>query len=946
MTAENKYKELLEEVCEKLDNIDNVKEVDVLDIKNSVESIENLITDTQAKLNFQDIKEKLEKIAFQVDSCNEALLKDLYNDLNTIKETTGSVGQHLENLQNVQNLALTSAEFEEYQKQQLDLALKTNENIFKEIKTLNNNIENSDNHADTKNIETQINNLHKTLTGYIEQVVSKIELVPGVEEIGSVVSDLNSVQQKSIKQTNALIKDVEAKLTEFKTSFDKKDLSDQLSKIGEIYDSLGMILAWIEKVGYINQSIENVYARLGESIDFDDVSEKVDIIYENITALNNWTMKIDNVDESMQDIQSKLSYLSNYMSETQNITSVIESLKEKMNSAVKEQFNFEDIENKMDVVYENLSAVNEWASRIDNLSEKVDGINNVIEEESIASKIDVVYENISLLNDWVKKIDNLTNRSEELDIKYSETNENLNIKIDEINEILSRALKIVEEVPDVKDKLEELSSELHAITNGTKNDTDSYIYTLLDIESDFLKLHKSLDDNSKNTSNDINALKERFAELNDDISSISIRTNKLILSADDANKEFKTCLETFKSTLQELDVQRQEFNPELKFAMLTDKVNEMASLIKDSVVTSKNLNNAFIYLADWVDATGSMLNNMNSDLAAVRNDNSTAVNLKLLSGDVADLMKKVEEVEVSFNKYKKNDIPVLNEALSYIITKADELSENIAKENLNELKSLHNEFSPIHDEISNLGSIVETARDEFSNVNTGIEKLNETVSSINSEVSFTNEGMESIKNCLTVVGEAIDGLNNKLNIDDTNESSLKDDLSAIKDEIKDIKQSFKNVDEMVSDLKTDDISELKSSLTGIMVQLNTALTPDIDTLNERIDKLVEEHNNHINKFEEIVEEKLEKQEQKIISIEGKVEIVNSKIDKLIETMNDGNKNDEVKDILNYIVTQLTASNESITTNQQNAHKVLDNVAAKVSSFDENINKIVSYIEEE
>ena len=915
MTADNKYKELLKEVSEKLDNIENVKEEDVLNIKNSVESIENLITDTQAKLNFQDIKEKLEKIAFQVDSCNESLLKDLYNDLNTLKETTSSVGQHLENIQNVQNLALTSAEFEEYQKQQLDLALKTNENIFKEIKTLNSNIDNSANTTNIKSIETQVNNLHKTLAGYVEQVVSKIELIPGVEEIGAVVSDLNSVQQKSIKQTNALIKDIEAKLEESKT--DDKDLSGQLSKISEIYDSLGMILAWIEKVGYINQSIENVYSRLGENIDFDDVSDKVDIIYENITALNNWTMKIDNVDKSIEDIQLKLLYLQNSMAEAQNISSVIDNIKEKMNSEFKGQFNLEDIENKMDVVYENLSSINEWANKIDNLSEKVDGINNVMEEESIASKIDVVYENISMLNDWVKKIDTLTSRSEELDTKYSQTNNNLNIRIDEISETLSRAIRIVEEVPDIKDKLEELSGELHNLTSATDNDSDSYIYTLLDIESDFLKLHKSLDDSTKTTSNDINALKERFAELNDDISSISIRTNKLILSADDANKEFKSCLETFKDTLQELDVQRQEFNPELKFAMLTDKVNEMASLLRESAVTSKNLNNAFIYLADWIDATGSMLNNMNNDLSSVRNDNSLAIELKLLSGDVASLMNKVEAVEESFNKYKKNDIPVLNEALSYIVTKTDELSENIAKENLNELKSLHNEFSPLHDEISNLGSIVETTREEFTDVNAKLEKLNNAVASISSEISFTNESMESIKNCITVVGETLEAKDSKLNESD-------DDLADIKD----------------------NISELKSALTGIMVQLNTALTPDIDTLNERIDKLVEENNEHINAIQTEVEEKLNKQEQKIISIEGKVEIVNAKIDKLIENMNDNNKNDEIKDILNYIVTQLNASNESITTNQQNAHKVLDNVASKVSSFDENINKIVSYIEEE
>ena len=84
MSAENNYEEILEEVCEKINNLDTAKEIDVLEIKNSVESIENLITDTQAKVNFAEIKEKLETIADQVDNCNEALLKDLFNDINEL----------------------------------------------------------------------------------------------------------------------------------------------------------------------------------------------------------------------------------------------------------------------------------------------------------------------------------------------------------------------------------------------------------------------------------------------------------------------------------------------------------------------------------------------------------------------------------------------------------------------------------------------------------------------------------------------------------------------------------------------------------------------------------------------------------------------------------------------------------------------------------------------
>ena len=802
MAAENNYEEILEEVCEKLNNIDSVKELDVLDIKSSVESIENLITDTQAKLNFEEIKEKLENIAMQVDSCSDALLKDLYTDINTLKDSASSVSQHLENLQNVQNLALTSAEFEEYQKQQLDLALKTNENIFNELNAIKESSKEDKNSENIKNLETQLANLHQTLTSYIEQISSKIENVPNLEAIGSIMSDLGSVQQKNIKQTNVLIKEIQVRLSKFHEEFENKDFENQIAKISEIYDSLGIINAWIEKVGYINQSIENVYSRLGENIDFDDVAEKIDIIYESISALNNWTMKIDNVDSSMSDIQSKIASLSSFAEDTKNITNTLNTIKNRIDSSLSEDLDFEDLTNKMDIVYENLTAINDWANKVDNISDKVSNINNAFEDDLMSSKIDLIYENIGLLNEWVSKIDGFAQKSEELDTKYTQTNDNLNSKIDEITETLSRASKIIDDVPNLKDKLEDLSGELHTITSTTKNDAESYIYTLLDIESDFLKLHKFLDDKTKVTSDDINSLKEKFAELNNDISSISIRTNKLILSADDANKQFKSYLDSFKDTIQELDNQRKEFNPELKFALLGEKVNEMVRLLHSSANATKNLNNAFIYLAEWVDATGSALNNMQNDISDIKNKNENEKSLEAFSN----------EAEIKEN-------------ITTLIKKVDELEE-----------------------------------------------------------SFAN-------------------------------------------------------------YKTDDISEIKSLLTGIIVQLNTALTPDIDSLNERIDKLSEENSNKLTELETLMQEKINQQSKQISALEEKIETLGSKFDKLIEAMSEDNKNYEIKDILNYIATQIATTNETLA-NQQNANNVLNTVAEKLSSFDENINKVVSYIEED
>ena len=242
MSAENNYQQILEEVCEKLNNINPLQESDISEIKQSVEKIGQLITSTQAKVNFQDIKEKLETIAFQVDSTNDTLLKDLYNDINTLKASTENVSQYLDNIQNVQNMALTRAEFDEYQKHQFDLALKSNENIFSELRAIKANANMPSSCYDgMRNISGQLETLHNALTRYIDEIAESIKAVPNINDISNVVSELNNVQTKNVKQTNVLIKEVQAELLKFHSDFQGKEFVGKLSQISEIYDSLDVI---------------------------------------------------------------------------------------------------------------------------------------------------------------------------------------------------------------------------------------------------------------------------------------------------------------------------------------------------------------------------------------------------------------------------------------------------------------------------------------------------------------------------------------------------------------------------------------------------------------------------------------------------------------------------------------------------------------------------------
>ena len=957
MTADNNYKEILEEVVNKLENIDTVKEVDVLHIKEAVEELGTLMTDSQVKLNFEEIKEKLQSISLQMDNCNESLLKDIYTDINKLKETSSSVNQYIENLQNIQNLALTSAEFEEYQKQQLDLALKTNENIFNELNVIKESSNTTKTNTNIKQIEKNLETLHKNLTGYIEIITSKIDSSPKISEFETVMKDLNDISRKDIKETNSLLKKLQLKFETFKD----KEFQTQFSKISEIYDNLTIINAWIEKVGFLNKSIENVYARLGANIDFDDVSEKIDIIYENISALNNWTMKIDTVDESVIEIQSKITALTDLISQSGNISEALNEIKNRFDSTFTGDLDFEDITNKLDIVYENLSSINTWASKVDALDEKfislennadninnkiesvdnkikdfdeinnnineikenVANINNVMDEEMISSKIDIIYENITLLNKWINKIDDISKQSEVLDNKFNEANSNINEKIDKITETLSSASENLDNVSDIKEKLEKISSALNSITHSSTSDNDSYIYSLLDIESDFLKLHKLLDDNTKTTSNDINALKARFEELNDDISSISVRTNKLILSADDANKEFKNYLDDFKETINLLNEQRENFNPELKFNLLGTRLTELVQLMKDNLSSNENLNTAFLYLAEWVDATGKVLNNISSDIEQVKNLSGNQVQSNL-----------EDKLNTIISENHKNAVKFIDNTQNQTLNLIDDNKKEIIRlidETQNQTTNL------IDDNKKEIVSLINASQNQnINSINDNKKELTKLIDETQNETIFVlTEYKKELSNTINEV-------QNKLSVEINDvQSKLSDEFNEVQNKFSD---EFNNVQKNNEKL-TDEISEIKSLLTGVIVQLNTALTPDIDSLNERINKLEEENTNRFKELEEKIQKQTEQQAKQINSVETKIEDMTSKFNKLIEVFSEDNKNYEIKDILNYIATQTSSLNEAMQ-NQQNTNTVIDTVAEKLTSFDENINKIVSYIEEE
>lgn len=767
MTADN-YKDILEEVCGKIKNLETIKEEDVIEIKNSVESIENLITDSQTKLNFKEIKDKLEAISYNIDSCNEAFIKNLYSDINDLKTSFSNIEQYLDNIKNNQNLALTTAEFEEFQSQQLDLALKTHENIFTELTKIKENSTTALNEETINKLSEELNNFQNNFTACIEQIMGKLDKAPDLDSISSVISDLNSVQQNSLSKTNDLIKDIQTNLSESSFDININDLTTQLSQISEIYSDLQIIKQWTENAVSINKSIENIEAEPSEfsnNVDvvndiksqlelsdsnFEKIKDDINIVCESITELNSALVQIENLDENLNEIKTQIDSNSNFI---------------------------QTISGKVSLIYDNISDISDWAEKLDVVDDSVAEIKNkfndisyqltgainpirtylmdVIPEnvdmEDVSNKVDLIYENTLLLNNWANKVDTIIAANAQLDDKISE---------------IKQTVTPVEDIPELKTTVENVSMGLADFNS----DISSLKEQFSGFEADFSKICESVDISKQSTAQDILSVKERLAELNDDVSSISIRTNKLILSADDANKEFKNHLNEFKNTVNELALTKTKNDNDVRFVVLGEKLNKMTALLQNNITTNNNLNNAFMYLAEWVDATGNVLNTIQNDVANVQ----TALN-------------KIEELESVINTFK-----------------------------------------------------------------------------------------------------------------------------------------------------TDDFSELKSIVTGIIVQLNTALSPDIDSITEKIDNTKEENTQKLNDLSNEINKKIEQQAKQINALETKMDNLDSKLDKLMEMISEAPKTD-VQDKLNYIVSEMTTAVDTM--------KNIKSIETKVNDFSENINKIVAYIED-
>ena len=360
-----------------------------------------------------------------------------------------------------------------------------------------------------------------------------------------------------------------------------------------------------------------------------------------------------------------------------------------------------------------------------------DEVTDIISEESTASQSQIS----SLKNELSQLIskENIATQNEIKNLKEDSKESIDSLKKQFLTQLVQVAenISFVEEAEDIHEHIYTISDEIAEKINSLKNTSEvnaqdlikllekinsritgdyaegDYIYTLPDVESDLTKIRLDLNNISKtlintenmsdekigdiysslnnlkisierlensNVNEEIVEVKKRFDELNEDISSISKRTNKLIISSDEVNKTLQKHIDEFTKIVEHFDTVTKKFTDDA----LIHNINQRLEILVNS---NKALNEAFMYLAEWIDNTSESFNSIKENFAKIsekyEEPDYTADNLKILSKKVEQQEAKLVLINEKLDTLMNGDNSEVKSLLEFIASQVSVANEKI-----------------------------------------------------------------------------------------------------------------------------------------------------------------------------------------------------------------------------------------------------------------------------
>ena len=707
---ENTYKDIASR-CTSLEDYINSFTKDNLELLNS--TIANI--DLTVRSNLEKTNSLIEQWQQNIDAIEEKITENRNSYQNSLTAI-------LEDVKNTLDAKIDSGNSE--LKDCLAVMLN-NEDLMYTLESIGGDLSEKINeyksHIDesSENIKNDISTMNKTLSDKLDMV--KLEMQnTSAEELASAINQ----QAQNIIDT---VRNLHEKV-------DILAMDDNSEICGDILDAV--------------QNLHNKVDILAMSDNSDNVDEINDILEKITSTIKSLHDKIDIL--AMADnseMQSEIDEIYDLLLEQKRLIEEVsgrnqaEEVSEKINEKLSEVLiNIDKTTDGTDKIAETLKILHEKVDILaltddSDLRDEIDDIKNLIYEQrklfEEAEDNEKAHEIDNYLTQLLSEINKIEKGVSEIDLDKNARD----IKDSVMTAILSVTdqISFVEETEEIKDFVEEktdainrtlldVKKQLNNITNSG-DDMDFYSYTLQDVESDIAKLRLILNDISTSNSSaevgvistNINRiaksiedlrqsltneesfeLKTDFEKLNEDILSLSARTNKLLLNSDESYRIICDSLDEFNrrtSSLEERLNILDNRNIENRLSIIDEKVNETMN-------SNKVLKNVMMYLGEWMDGTSETISGIYEKASKASSMRGILDELKETVPEKEALIKTIEE---KFEE-QQNRIDRLEKKLEKAIAVIEERDENLV---LNKIDKLENQLSKLSLSIEKLASYVD-----------------------------------------------------------------------------------------------------------------------------------------------------------------------------------------------------------------------------------------------
>lgn len=587
--------------------------------------------------------------------------------------------------------------------------------------------------CDTSKCEENIDILNQKVDALVLST-DKDEILNSINEFGESAEQANNVLNEKIDiLVSSTDKDeILNSLDEFgaKTEQANDVLNQKIDALvistdnEEILHSLEEIEAKADKTGSdLTETLESLIARV--DIIASDDSLKSDL--ENITE------KLDDFEENTEYFKNALDTLSNKV----DIIAADNSLDILYNK-------FDEFSETEDKVAEMLTALHQKVDVIamdDNdfdIEEEIDDIKELIFEQrkyfEVASdeKANAIDK---YLKDVLLKLDNVDLEKNSEDIKETIMNALVSL-VDQISfvEETEEIKDFVEEKTDaIKQGLIEVQNQLRQL--ASPDDDFGYSYTLQDVESDIAKLRVAITHLSGNdfenlsgdikkivnsveglettlTQEQIIGLKGNIEKLNEDILSISSRTNKILLTSDESNKALNDGLNNFGNLVEKLEDRLEYLDNTEATERLERKIESIQSMAVESANADKVFHQVMMYLGEWIDTTTENISSITEKTSEIN----------LIKENINDVIEKVSDIQDIKDNIEelRSAVPDKSELLSELENKFEQQEARIDRLEM-KLEKILSTLEEKDDMV--LNRKVDKIEKMLSRLGTNIEKL-------------------------------------------------------------------------------------------------------------------------------------------------------------------------------------------------------------------------------